>query len=142
MRYLAALLLVLPLLLTAAYAEGLDPEQYELFGAAEVDEAVPDAASEILGGAGVKDALEPSGLFEALWEGLKDKAGELWREAASGAVRLVAVAALCAWASRFAACLSAQFGTDAAQRLGGDVEIGGDVFQRYVLQQFGHAFEQ
>ena len=96
MRYLAALLLVLPLLLTAAYAEGLDPEQYELFGAAEVDEAVPDAASEILGGAGVKDALEPSGLFEALWEGLKDKADELWREAASGAVRLVAVAALCA----------------------------------------------
>ncbi|HIS73079.1 MAG TPA: hypothetical protein IAD43_09230, partial [Candidatus Scatomorpha pullicola] len=67
MKRLIVLLPLLALMLVApARAEGLDAEQYDLFGASEVDESIPDEAQDILGDVGVKDALEPEGLFSRL----------------------------------------------------------------------------
>ena len=71
MKRLIVLLPLLALMLVApARAEGLDAEQYDLFGASEVDESIPDEAQDILGDVGVKDALEPEGLFSRLWSAL------------------------------------------------------------------------
>ena len=67
MRRAVLFIAFLLLLSTPALAAELDPEQYEAYGAGEVDEAIPDSASEVLGGAGVDDALDTEGMFSRLW---------------------------------------------------------------------------
>ena len=95
MKRLIVLLPLLALMLAApARAVGLDAEQYDIFGASEVDESIPDEARDILGDVGVEDALEPEGLFSRLWSALGERLRGLWGEAAAGAVKLLAVAAL------------------------------------------------
>ena len=99
-RFVLVFLLVAALLALPANAQ-LDSEQYEMFGAGEVDEAIPDSARDVIGDVGVAEALEPEGMFSQLWDSLLDKLGELWSQAAAGAVKLVAVAALVSMCSAF-----------------------------------------
>ena len=124
MKRLIVLLPLLALLLAApARAEGLDAEQYDIFGASEVDESIPDEAQDILGDVGVKDALEPEGLFSRLWSALGERLRGLWGEAAAGAVKLLAVAALISACSVFA--------TDASRRyvsIAGCLAVAGVAF--------------
>ena len=124
MKRLIVLLPLLALMLVApARAEGLDAEQYDLFGASEVDESIPDEAQDILGDVGVKDALEPEGLFSRLWSALGERLRGLWGEAAAGAVKLLAVAALISACSAFA--------TDASRRyvsIAGCLAVAGVAF--------------
>ena len=96
----AAALLIL--LATPARADGIDQEQYELYGAGEVEDAVPDEARDVLGGTGVDDALEPEGMFSRIWEAALDRLSSLWSDAAASALKLIAVAALCSLAGAFA----------------------------------------
>lgn len=96
MKRIVMLLLCAALLTLPAFADSVPEQEYELYGAGEVDESVPDSAREIIGDAGVEDALDPEGLFERLWDGALGLAGKLWSDAAAGAVKLIAVAALCA----------------------------------------------
>lgn len=110
MKRLIVLLPLLALLLAApARAVGLDAEQYDIFGASEVDESIPDEAQDILGDVGVKDALEPEGLFSRLWSALGERLRGLWGEAAAGAVKLLAVAALISACSAFATEISRRY---------------------------------
>ena len=108
MRRAVLFIAFLLLLSTPALAAELDPEQYEAYGAGEVEEAIPDSASEVLGGAGVDDALDTEGMFSRLWDSALDKLGEHFGSAAASAVKLVAIAALCS--------LAGTFGTQAAQQ--------------------------
>ena len=91
MRRVVLFIALLLLLSTPALAAELDPEQYEAYGAGEVDEAIPDSASEVLGGAGVDDALDTEGMFSRLWDSALDKLGEHFGSAAASAVKLVAI---------------------------------------------------
>ena len=99
----AVLALLLAALLAApARADSLDGELYERFGVGDLEEALPEAANEALSGAGVEEAMEPEGLLARLWDAALEALAEQWSKAAGGALKLVAVAALCALASGFA----------------------------------------
>ena len=108
MKRFAPVFLLACLLLAVPARAAIDEGQYELFGAGEVEEAIPDSARDVIGDAGVADALEPEGLLSRLWDALLGKLRELWSDAAAGAVKLVAVAALVSAGSAFA--------TEATQR--------------------------
>lgn len=99
MRAAVILLLAAALLAVPASAAGLDGEQYELFGAGEVDGSIPDSAREYIGDAGISDALQPEGLLSRLWDSLLDKLRVLWTDAAAGSVKLIAISVLCAGCS-------------------------------------------
>ena len=90
------------LLAAPARADSLDGELYERFGVGDLEEALPEAANEALSGAGVEEAMEPEGLLARLWDAALEALAEQWSKAAGGALKLVAVAALCALASGFA----------------------------------------
>ena len=90
MRGLAVFLLCATLCALPALAA----EEDGLFGAEELEEAVPEEAREILGDADIGAALEPEGLLTRLWEGALDALGSAWREAAAGAVKLTALCLL------------------------------------------------
>ena len=94
--------LVAALLAVPARADELDAEQYELFGAGEVDASVPDSARDAIGDAGIADALEPEDMFGRLWDALLEKLDGLWSGAAAAAVKLIAIAALVSACSAFA----------------------------------------
>lgn len=98
MRGLAVFLLCAALCALPALAV----EEDGLFGAEELEEAVPEEAREILGEADIGDALEPEGLLTRLWEGALDALGSVWREAAAGAVKLTALCLLISAASALA----------------------------------------
>ena len=98
MRGLAVFLLCAALCALPALAA----EEDGLFGAEELEEAVPEEAREILGEADIGDALEPEGLLTRLWEGALDALGSVWREAAAGAVKLTALCLLISAASALA----------------------------------------
>ena len=96
MKRTVLLALLFALLLAIPANAALDEEQFELFGAGEVEEAVPDEAREIIGGVGVEDALEPQGMFSRLWDAALEKLGAIWADALNGVVKLVAISALIA----------------------------------------------
>ena len=102
MKRAAVFLLLAFALATPAAAAELDAEQYTAFGADEVSGAVPDSARDIIGEAEAADALDAGGLISRVWDAALDAASERFAEAASGALKLVAVAALCALANAFA----------------------------------------
>ena len=102
MKRVAIVFVLLAVVLSVPAHAVLDEEQFELFGAGEVEQAVPDTAREILDDTSVEDALEPEGFFSRLWQAILDKLGELWSEAAAGAVKLLAVAALVSACGAFA----------------------------------------
>lgn len=82
------------LLLLPASAEVFE-EQAAAFGVSDVEGAAPEAAQELLDGAGVTEALEPESLFSRLAEAARDKLGDILRRGAASAAALVAVALLC-----------------------------------------------
>ena len=144
-RALAAIFAVLVLTVPALAADTAD----ELYGAldmSEAEQAVPDSAREILGDAGITDALEPEGmlskLLDAAWESLRG----YWREAAAAAVKLVAVALICTLAGAFAEGAAARYvglaGCLAVSALafsdaGGCIEAGREALSE--LSAFSHA---
>ena len=93
---LCCLLLCAPVL-----AEDAQDELYDALDISGAEEALPDEAREILGDAGVDDAMEPEGMLQKLASAAWDKLGSLWRSAAAAAVKLVAVALLCSLATAF-----------------------------------------
>lgn len=111
MKRTVLLALLFALLLAIPANAALDEEQLELFGAGEVEEAVPDEARDIIGGVGVEDALEPQGMFSRLWDAALEKLGAIWADALNGVVKLVAISALIAACSAFATDTSQQYVT-------------------------------
>lgn len=111
MKRTVLLALLFALLLAIPANAALDEEQFELFGAGEVEEAVPDEARDIIGGVGVEDALEPQGMFSRLWDAALEKLGAIWTDALNGVVKLVAISALIAACSAFATETSQQYVT-------------------------------
>ena len=111
MKRTVLLALLFALMLAIPANAALDEEQFELFGAGEVEEAVPDEARDIIGGVGVEDALEPQGMFSRLWDAALEKLGAIWADALNGVVKLVAISALIAACSAFATETSQQYVT-------------------------------
>lgn len=101
MRRLILAVLCCLLLCAPVLAEDAQDELYDALDISGAEEALPDQAREILGDAGVDDAMEPEGMLQKLASAAWDKLGSLWRSAAAAAVKLVAVALLCSLATAF-----------------------------------------
>ena len=123
MRRLAVFILAALALMTPALADGIDAEQYEAFGAAEVEEAVPESARDALGGVTMEDALDADGLLSRLADAALDALRGAAGSAAASALKIVAVCALCSLAAPFAAGEAARYIT-----LAGCLAIAGAAF--------------
>ncbi len=96
MRLAAVFLITAALLCAPALADEVYDEQYELSGAAEVEEAVPDSARELLGEADMEAAAQPEGMLARLAEAALEALRSQLAGAAVSAAKLAAVAVLCA----------------------------------------------
>ena len=101
MRRAILLLLICLALCAPVRAEGAADELYDALDIGQAEAAVPQEARDILGDAGVEDAMEPEGMLSRLADAALEKLGSLWRSAAASGLKLVAVALLCALASAF-----------------------------------------
>ena len=144
MRRAILLLLICLALCAPVRAEGAADELYDALDIGQAEAAVPQEARDILGDAGVEDAMEPEGMLSRLADAALEKLGSLWRSAAASGLKLVAVALLCALASAFteryvglAGCLavSAVAFTDAGSCVGAGVAALEDLqtFSRALL---------
>lgn len=102
MKKLIFALLFALLLCVPAMAEGVLDEQYEAYGSTEVEGALPDAARDIMGDAGVRDTLDVESFMSRIWGNLKDKFSSILTESVGSAVAIVAVALLCGVISQLA----------------------------------------
>lgn len=101
MRRAILLLLICLALCAPVRAEGAADELYDALDIGQAEAAVPQEARDIMGDAGVEDAMEPEGMLSRLADAALEKLGSLWRSAAASGLKLVAVALLCALASAF-----------------------------------------
>ena len=101
MRRAILLLLICLALCAPVRAESAADELYDALDIGQAEAAVPQEARDILGDAGVEDAMEPEGMLSRLADAALEKLGSLWRSAAASGLKLVAVALLCALASAF-----------------------------------------
>lgn len=95
MRKLLLFLVFAAVLITPGFASGLFDEQSGSYGVSEMEEALPEAARDIMGGTSVKDALDADGFFKRIWENAREKVEDIWAQGINSAVTLVAVALMC-----------------------------------------------
>lgn len=109
MRRLIAALIALLALTVPVLATDAAGELYGALDMEAAEQAIPGPAREILGDAGVADALEPEGMLSKLLDAAWEAAGEYWREAAGAALKLTAVALICTLAGAFADGAAARY---------------------------------
>jgi stage III sporulation protein AE len=95
MRKLLLVLAFAALLATPCLASGLFEEQSGTYGVPSVEEALPDDARDIMGDAGVEDALDTDAFLKRVWARAKDELGDIWAQGMKSAAAVVAVALLC-----------------------------------------------
>ena len=88
LRCLSALLMAALLLAVPAAAAD--------YGASAVEEALPEAARDIVGGSALESAAQPEGMLSRLWEAALERAKELVSHAVRSAAALLCAALLCA----------------------------------------------
>ncbi len=76
--------------------------QFDAYGIPELEEAIPDAAADIVGDIGVEDAVNAELLLEKLWEGMKAAVEGMFAAAFRNGVAVLAVVLLCGLLAQFA----------------------------------------
>ena len=87
MRRAILLLLICLALCAPVRAEGAADELYDALDIGQAEAAVPQEARDILGDAGVEDAMEPEGMLSRLADAALEKLGSLWRSAAASGLK-------------------------------------------------------
>jgi stage III sporulation protein AE len=97
----AVLALIIFVLLSAPCFAVSQNEEYRLYGAEELQEAVPEEARKAVGDISLKDAADPQGLLSRIWSALTDDAVDALSSGIKSAVSVLAIVMLCSAAATF-----------------------------------------